>query len=270
MAVRIAAAAADNGKRLRVRVSNTAGSATSTATTLAVAGSATAPTISAQPAGLTVVAPATATFAVTAAGTPAPGYQWQISTNAGASYSNVNGATAASYTTPATTGTDNGNRYRVLVSNSAGSVTGSAATDRVGGQPASTLTAAILATCPDANSASKPNFYPCMVGTLVGTSLNTGAACTFTVGSNGVPSLQTGGATYSLGTSVSSYTKVTRTGVLLITVSSTTMLQQMQIGTGNANSTVASSFFTTGGALSVGYTDFLAGGGSSCSFVAGP
>jgi hypothetical protein len=52
---------------------------------------------------------------VTAAGTAPLSYQWQKGTTA------ITGATSASYTTPATTTSDNGTQYRVVVSNSAGS-----------------------------------------------------------------------------------------------------------------------------------------------------
>ncbi len=82
----------------------------------------TAPTITTQPVSRTVTAGQTATFSVTAAGTAPLSYQWQKN---GA---NISGATSASYTTPATTSTDNGATYDVVVSNSAGTVTSNATT----------------------------------------------------------------------------------------------------------------------------------------------
>lgn len=81
-----------------------------------------APTISAQPANQTVLAGQTATFSVTASGSPSPTYQWQKNET------NISGATSSSYTTPATAASDNGATFRVVVSNSAGSVTSSSAT----------------------------------------------------------------------------------------------------------------------------------------------
>lgn len=83
-------------------------------------------TISAQPADASVTAPATATFTVTASVTTGTGtiaYQWQLSTDSGASFSNISGATSASYTTPATTaGTldENGYQYRVKLTTDTG------------------------------------------------------------------------------------------------------------------------------------------------------
>jgi hypothetical protein len=87
------------------------------------------PQITAQPADVAVVEPATASFSVTALGTPPFTYQWQRSDNAGAMFDDIAGATTGSYTTGATSvAADNGDRYRVLVSNLEGTTTSSAAT----------------------------------------------------------------------------------------------------------------------------------------------
>jgi len=83
-------------------------------------------TISVQPADASVTAPATATFSVTASVTTGTGtiaYQWQLSTDSGASFSNISGANSASYTTPATTaGTldEDGYQYRVKLTTDTG------------------------------------------------------------------------------------------------------------------------------------------------------
>ena len=112
----------DSGSSFAVVVSNTAGSVTSSAATLTVNAAPVAPTITTQPGNVTVTAGQTATFAVVASGTAPLSYQWQK--NGG----NIVGATAASYTTPATTSGDSGSTFQVVVSNTAGSVTSSAAT----------------------------------------------------------------------------------------------------------------------------------------------
>jgi hypothetical protein len=83
---------------------------------------ATAPTIATQPANQAVTLGQTATFSVTAAGTAPLTYQWQKGTAA------IAGATSASYTTPATTASDNGTQFSVMVSNSLGNATSNAAT----------------------------------------------------------------------------------------------------------------------------------------------
>jgi hypothetical protein len=54
-----------------------------------------------------------ATFSLAASGT-SPGYQWQVSTDGGINYSNITGATAASYTIVGATMAQNGNRYRCI------------------------------------------------------------------------------------------------------------------------------------------------------------
>jgi len=85
-------------------------------------GSVVAPTITGQPVNRSVVVGATATFTVTASGTPAPTFQWQKNNV------NIGGATSASYTTPATVIGDNGTTYRCVVTNSAGTATSTSAT----------------------------------------------------------------------------------------------------------------------------------------------
>jgi len=80
------------------------------------------PAITTQPNNQTVVAGQAATFMVVASGTAPMSYQWQKN---GA---NIVGATSSSYTTPATATADSGSTFDVVLSNSAGSVTSSAAT----------------------------------------------------------------------------------------------------------------------------------------------
>jgi len=81
-----------------------------------------APTISTQPGNQTVVAGQSATFAVSAGGSAPLSYQWQKNGV------NIAGATSANYTTPATTTTDSGLTFRVVVSNTGGAATSTAAT----------------------------------------------------------------------------------------------------------------------------------------------
>ena len=85
------------------------------------ADTATAPTISSQPASLSVASGAAASFSVTASGSGTLGYQWRKGGSA------ISGATSASYAIAAAATSDAGS-YDVIVSNAAGSVTSSAAT----------------------------------------------------------------------------------------------------------------------------------------------
>ncbi|HEX3766279.1 MAG TPA: discoidin domain-containing protein [Kofleriaceae bacterium] len=86
-----------------------------------------APVITTQPASVTVAAGQTATFSVVASGAGTLSYQW--SKNGAA----IGGATAASFTTPATTTADTGARFTVAVGNAGGTVVSSAATLTVTG-----------------------------------------------------------------------------------------------------------------------------------------
>ena len=89
-----------------------------------------APSISTQPADRRVAAGQPATFTVVATGTQPLTYRWQ---RGGV---DIPGATGASYTTAPTVPADDGATFRVIVSNSAGSVTSAAATLTVtAGQP---------------------------------------------------------------------------------------------------------------------------------------
>ncbi|PYU57750.1 MAG: pyrrolo-quinoline quinone [Acidobacteria bacterium] len=80
-----------------------------------------APYITTQPANQTVTAGQTATFSVAATGTPPLTYRWQKN---GA---DITGATSSSYSTPVTTAADDGEMFRVMVSNAAGNVTSNSA-----------------------------------------------------------------------------------------------------------------------------------------------
>ena len=78
------------------------------------------PTISSQPASVSVTVGSSATFSVTATG--ATSYQWRKNGT------NISCATSSTYTTPATTSADNGAVFSVVVTNAKGSVTSSNAT----------------------------------------------------------------------------------------------------------------------------------------------
>src|SRR5207302_13013 len=103
----------------------------------------------------------TATFTVTATGTAPLSYQWQKNGTA------IGAATTASYTTSATTASDNGDQFTVVVSNAVGSVTSSAA--------ALTVNAALVAPTITTQPASQ--------------TVTTGQTATFTVTATGTAPL---------------------------------------------------------------------------------
>lgn len=86
------------------------------------AGGSTAPAITAPPSDATVAVGQEAVLSVSASGSPPLTYQWQRN---GA---DIAGATSASFRIASATMADNGDRFRVRVRNSAGSVTSAAAT----------------------------------------------------------------------------------------------------------------------------------------------
>ena len=115
-----------HNNRYRVQLTgqcNTTTSAAATLTSLAI------PAIEMQPETITRCENTDATFNVDANGA-ALAYQWQLSTDGGASFNNIGGANSASYTVAGIVPGQNNNRYRVIVS---GTCT-----------PAVTSTAAIL------------------------------------------------------------------------------------------------------------------------------
>jgi hypothetical protein len=135
-----------NNSQYRLAVSScSATTLNSNAVTLTVNASA---AISTQPVNVTACTGGNATFTVTATGT-ALTYQWQVSTDGGATYTNVTGATTATLLVNSVTTAMNNNRYRVIIGNSCpAGVTSSAATLNVtsivviNGQPANSTTCA--------------------------------------------------------------------------------------------------------------------------------
>ncbi len=215
---------ADSGSTFRAVVTNTAGTVTSAAATLTVSAAAVAPTITTAPANQTVTAGQTASFTVVAGGTAPLSYQWQKSGV------NIAGATAASYTTPATTTSDNGAQFTVVVSNTAGSMTSSAAT--------LTVNAAIYTTAATTTADSGSTFRAAVTNTA-GTV--TSAAATLTVNAVPTPAIQLSSTSINFGNGVVGSTS---SQALVITNIGTATLSVTQV-----NPSGSSSFSTSGFSL---------------------
>ena len=124
---------ADNNSSFTVTVTNSIGSATSSAATLTTV-AATNVAITTQPASQTAYVGQSVQLSVVATGSPMLTYQWQLK---GAP---IAGATASTYTTPALTSADNGDSFTVAVTNPVNSVTSSAAVLTVGAAVAPGIT----------------------------------------------------------------------------------------------------------------------------------
>jgi uncharacterized repeat protein (TIGR01451 family) len=94
---------------------NTANDTASDVTTINV--TSTAPSITTQPANVTVTVGQTAEFTATASGNPAPSVRWQVSTDHGSTWSDISGANSTKLTLSSVTAEMNGNQYRAVFSN---------------------------------------------------------------------------------------------------------------------------------------------------------
>ena len=118
------ATAAMNGYQYEAVFTNSGGTATSSSAMLTVDF---APTVTTSPASQSVTAGSSVTFMAAASGNPAATVQWMVSTDGGQTFSNVAGATSASYSFT-TAAADNGKQFEAVFTNSAGTATSSPAT----------------------------------------------------------------------------------------------------------------------------------------------
>jgi hypothetical protein len=94
----------------------------------------TPPTVTANPVSETVQPGATATFTAAATGYPAPGVQWQVSVDQGASYFDIPNAVTPTLAFTATQ-SESGGYYRAVFTNGGGTVYTSSASLTVGNAP---------------------------------------------------------------------------------------------------------------------------------------
>src|SRR5580693_1135388 len=151
---------------------------------------ATAPVITTQPVSQSVSVGQSVNFVVVATGSAPLSYQWQ---KTGV---NISGATSNSYTTPAAATGDNGARFTVVVSNSAGSATSNAAILTV-------------------TSTQQGNTAPQIIMQPSSQTVTAGQSATFTIVATGSPTLtyqwQKNGANIAGATSASYTTPATAT-----------------------------------------------------------
>lgn len=130
-----------------------------------------APSITTQPVSQNVTTGQKATFSIAATGTAPLGYQWRKNGTA------ISGATSSSYTTPATTASDDRALFSVVVNNSVGNATSSPATLNVGA-----ATGAVTVQVSPSNVSVPRGSTQQFVATVTGT---TNAAVTWSVTGGG-------------------------------------------------------------------------------------
>jgi Immunoglobulin domain/Immunoglobulin I-set domain len=104
-----------------VKVTNPAGSVTSTPATVVVGS-----TVTISPTSRSILVNQTATFSVTAAGEAPFTYQWYVIAPGASTGTEITGATSSTYSTPAITNANlNGSQYYAIVTNACGTITSS-------------------------------------------------------------------------------------------------------------------------------------------------
>jgi hypothetical protein len=139
------AAQSQSGYQYHVVFTNPVGMVTSNVATLTVGPVAVAPAITGQPSDEAVVANSTVQLTASASGVPTPSVQWQVSTDNGATWSPVAGATAPTYSFTAMA-SESGNRYEAVFRNDSGNATSAAARLTVGAYASATNWAGYTAT----------------------------------------------------------------------------------------------------------------------------
>lgn len=123
-------------------------------------------TVISSPVNKGVAVGSTGTFTASGSGAPAPKAQWQKSTDSGANWTDIVGATSYTYTTPATVMGDDGTQYRAVFSNTYSGTTNKATTT-----PA-TMTV---------------GYVPVVTSQPAPVVLNAGSTATFTTAASGTP-----------------------------------------------------------------------------------
>ena len=242
-----AASSADDGALFTVIVSNPVGSISSHPARLGVStasGGGVAPTISGQPADVSIRAGQVATFTVTASGTAPLVFQWTRNGH------NIPGANAASYSTPPVAASDSGALFGVIIANDAGYVTSRGAKLTVSGtapkittQPADqTVAAGKTATFAVVATGTPPLTYQWRKN---GAAIGGATSASFTTGS--LTSADSG-ATYSVVVSNAAGTATSRGAKLIVSGTAPSITTQPQDQTIAAGKTATFTVVATGSA----------------------
>ncbi|HEY6465921.1 MAG TPA: S53 family peptidase [Candidatus Acidoferrales bacterium] len=106
----------------------------------------TAPQLTTNPTSQSAALGASATFAAAANGNPTPTVQWEVSSDGGNTFTNINGATSTQLQLSSIAASQNATVYKAVFANSQGTATSTAATLTVTPLPANTTSSAITLT----------------------------------------------------------------------------------------------------------------------------
>ena len=130
----VALSSAQTGYQYRALYTNSVTQDVSTsAATVTVNSGSIAPIVTGQPATIGKEVGQTASFTASASGSPTPGVQWQVKIGS-AAWTDINSATSATYSFTAALG-DQGNQFRAVFTNTAGTATTNPATLNLGVTP---------------------------------------------------------------------------------------------------------------------------------------
>jgi len=113
---------ADSGTQYRVVVSGAGNTVTSNAALLTVSAAPAPPAFTTQPADVTITEGHNAQFTVVVSGVPTPTLQWQLSTDGGVTWNNINGATGNALDLAGVALGNTGRQFRTVATNGSGSI----------------------------------------------------------------------------------------------------------------------------------------------------
>jgi hypothetical protein len=254
-----ATVSSQNGSVYTVAVTNAAGTVMSAPYVLTVN---TPPAITAQPTSQTVIVGQAATFTVTATGTAPLSYQWY---QGGAA---ISGATASSYTAPATT-TIGSSVYTVIVTNVAGTVMSATATLSVATEVPilsfATVGAKTYGTAPFAVSATSASSGAVSYSVVSGPATTVGDMVTLTgTGTVVLSASQAANGNYAAATTTTTFVVATEVPTLsFATITAETYgAAPFAVSATSASSGVVTYTVVSGPATIVGSTVTLTGAGT--------
>lgn len=117
----------DSDTQYRVVVTGASNSVTSSAVTLTVTAVVVPPSFTTQPVDVSITEGQNAVFTVAVSGTPTPTLQWQLSTDSGSNWSNINGETGTTFNIVAPALANSGRLFRAVATDGSVNVNSNAA-----------------------------------------------------------------------------------------------------------------------------------------------